>query len=560
MRFSILCSTAAAVLLANPVAGLGMRSDLAKKLQLNAELGLNSNLLLKDYQAFRTISTQAKVPVESVSLPIDHENPSLGTYQNRFWANDDYYRPGGPVFLYDAGETDAGSSSSHLVSNTSFFRAMMQEFNAIGIVWEHRYYGQSLPYPVTNNTTPEHLKYLTTRQALADIPSFARNFTRHGYPGIDLTPASTPWVMVGGSYPGIRAALARSEYPDTIYASFASSAPLQAQIDMSSYYTQVHRGMIANGAENCAKDIHAALQYIDEQLSHPKTAAALKQLFFGEGAENNSNEDFTAALGGIFGFFQTYGMEGGEGSLRDFCDHLATNSTTGLSAGPNGLAPLVGNKYLAERWAAWPVFVELVNLNFYTNCRGLDSSAALSCELNNPPTTPSAIAWTWQYCSEWGFYQSSNTGVHSLLSKYQTLEFQQLQCNRLFPEALQSGILPPEPQAVAHNTEYGGWTIRPSNVFFTSGEFDPWRTLTLLSKEEWAPQGITVTSEIPQCGVRTAANTVFGYVGANEYHCFDFRADSAAGAEAREYFRRALKEWLPCFAKEKLKLKLGMAA
>ncbi|KAL4867623.1 hypothetical protein BDV12DRAFT_118107 [Aspergillus spectabilis] len=552
MRFNLALVTAAAALLANSVAGFGMRSDLAKKLQLSAELGLDPDLLIKDHQAFRTISKQAEIPAEYVSLPIDHENPSLGTYQNRFWANDAYYTPGGPVILYDAGETDAESSSSHLTSSTSFFRSMLQEFNAIGIVWEHRYYGASLPYPITNNTPPENFRYLTTRQALADLPVFAENFTRPSFPGLDLTPVSTPWVMVGGSYPGIRAALARSKYPDTIFASFASSAPIEAQIDMSSYYDQIYRGMVANGAGNCAKDIHAALQYIDEQLSHNKSAASIKQLFFGDGAEQNSNEDFTAALGGLFGYFQTDGMEGGEGSLGEFCRHLESDPTTGLTAGPKGVAPSRGNRYVAERWAAWPIFTAVVNFNMYTNCRGLDSSTAPSCELNKAPTEPDAIAWSWQYCSEWGFYQGINVGVHSLLSRYQTLAFQQVQCNRLFPEALKSGIIPPQPQASNLNKEFGGWTIRPSNAFFTAGEFDPWRTLTLLSTEGFAPQGITITSEIPECGVQTAANTVFGYVGPNEYHCFDFRVDSDAGGEARGLFRQALKEWLPCFGKHKL--------
>ncbi|KAL3474243.1 serine carboxypeptidase S28-domain-containing protein [Aspergillus californicus] len=530
---------ALAALFSGPVAGLGLlRSELTTKLQLYAELGLKVDTILQDRQDFHTIITQTEIAAETVEIPIDHDDPSVGTYQNRYWVNDAYYTPGGPVMLFDVGEVTAEGSSVHLTSSNSFFRRMLQELNAIGIVWEHRYYGESLPYPITNNTPAEHWKYLTTKQALADIPYFAENFTRPAHPFLDLSPKSTPWVMAGGSYPGIRAALARNEYPDTIFASWASSAPVQSQIDMSSYYDAIYRAMVAMGYSNCARDIHAALEYIDKQLAQEDTAASMKQLFFGPGAEHNSNEDFTAAIEGIFGYFQMYGMEGGDGSLGDFC-HWLESDTDILSRG--------GNRYYAERWASWPVFTKVVNYNMYTNCRGLDNSAPLSCDLNKAPTSADAIAWTWQYCSEWGFYQSNNVGVNSLLSRYQTQEFQQLECNRLFPEAVRSGILGPQPKSDSLNADFGGWSIRPSNVFFTSGEFDPWRTLTLFSIADFAPQGVRVTTEVPKCGVRT--DTVFGYVGANEYHCFDFQAQSEAGAEARRHFIRALKEWLPCFKK-----------
>jgi hypothetical protein len=583
MRFNPLISTAFVASLASFASGLGLRSDLAKSLQLAAELGLDSDLLLKDSQSFRTAVTQTNPPAEYVlvdsrflmtmctgsnalQLPIDHHNPAIGTFRNRYWVNDAYYVPGGPVVLYDVGEADGEPSVAHLRSNSSFLPPILQEFGAIGIVWEHRsvvstkvetrieidrnrYYGDSLPYPVNNNTLPEHLIYLTTRQALADIPAFAENFTRPGLQEYDLTPASTPWVMIGGSYPGARAAFARNEYPDTIFASFAASAPVQAQINMSIYYEQVYRSMVANGFRSCASNIHAALEYIDNQLSQNDTAASIKQLFFGPGAEKNSNEDFTHALAVIYGSFQAYGMDGPAGSLGEFCRYLESDPVTGQPAETEGLALRHGYKHLAERWAEWPIFTQLINVNYETNCKGLDKSVAPSCELNKPTTNPTAIAWTWQYCTEWGFYQSNNEGVHSLLSRYQTLEFQQVMCNRQFPEAVKNGLLPPQPRVDALNAEFGGWNIRPSNVYFSAGEFDPWRTLTLLSGEQFSLQ-LNVTSDVPRCGVRTGPDTVFGYVGANQVHCFDFQTGSETGEVSRGYFRQALKEWLPCFEKQ----------
>lgn len=47
----------------------------------------------------------------TIVMPIDHFNISdTRTFLNRYWMNDSYYKPGGPVFLYDGGE--AGLSAA----------------------------------------------------------------------------------------------------------------------------------------------------------------------------------------------------------------------------------------------------------------------------------------------------------------------------------------------------------------------------------------------------------------------------------------------------------------
>lgn len=390
--------------------------------------------------------------------------------------------------------------------------------------------------------------YLSNEQALADIPYFAQNFTLKGYADVDLTPSKTPWVMAGGSYSGMRSAFTRDKYPNTIFASWASSAPVEAKVDMSIYFEQVYAGMVSNGYSNCTKDIKAALEYIDAELSkNHSSAAAIKKLVFGEGAEKNSNGDFTAALVGLYGFFQAEGVGGGEGSLGDFCNYLETDPVTHMTAGPRGFAPYRGKEYVGRRLASWPAWAELANLNYNTNCGGLDDSLPLSCELNPKFTDVTNISWLWQVCTEWGFYQSNNFGPHSLLSEYQTLEYNQQLCTRQFPEAVKRGIIPKSPEVNRMNRETGGWTIRPSNVYWSGGQFDPWRTLSVLATEKFAPKGVAFSTEIPECNVATGQDSVFGYIMQNAEHCFDMRPGFAPGRISRGYFKQALKQWLPCF-------------
>jgi hypothetical protein len=99
--------------------------------------------------------------------------------------------------------------------------------NHIFIIQEHRYYGASTPFPINNSTPSSAFRYLTTEQALADVSIFAWRFNMTSLPLANLTPGGTPWIFIGGSYSGIRAALMRNLYPETIHASWASSAPIQ---------------------------------------------------------------------------------------------------------------------------------------------------------------------------------------------------------------------------------------------------------------------------------------------------------------------------------------------
>jgi hypothetical protein len=128
---------------------------------------------------------------------------------------------------------------------------LARQYHGIGILWEHRYYGKSLPFAAvrvsgvpdtpfhwthaqelnqTGNWTAEQWSFLTVTQALEDVVFFASNFTPSASAGVALAfpealhAANTPWVFVGGSYPGVRAALLRVRNPGTIFASWASSA------------------------------------------------------------------------------------------------------------------------------------------------------------------------------------------------------------------------------------------------------------------------------------------------------------------------------------------------
>lgn len=76
-----------------------------------------------------------------------------------------------------------------------------------------------------SDLSTDNLRFLSSRQALADLAHFrtviaeARGLT------------DEKWVAFGGSYPGSLAAWFRLKYPQLVYTSVATSAPVHATVN-----------------------------------------------------------------------------------------------------------------------------------------------------------------------------------------------------------------------------------------------------------------------------------------------------------------------------------------
>lgn len=116
---------------------------------------------------------------------LDHTNPSLGTFKQRYFFSAQYYGgQGSPIILATPGEQSIDGFQPELNGPTLQY-AMMQVFGAAGIILERqylpqgyiylspaercvldRYWGQSSPY---TNLTTQNLRYLTVTQAISDL-------------------------------------------------------------------------------------------------------------------------------------------------------------------------------------------------------------------------------------------------------------------------------------------------------------------------------------------------------------------------------------------------------
>ena len=160
---------------------------------------------------------------------IDHNNPSLGTFKQRFWHTSQYYEAGGPIVLFTPGEDNAERKSQSLMklcflpcsrlscsnlwlittptqieytfflTNETINGQIAQQQSGATIVLEHRYYGLSNPF---NNLSTASLQFHTIQQAIDDLVYFANNVKLPQPDGGDVTPDKAPWVLIGGSYGG----------------------------------------------------------------------------------------------------------------------------------------------------------------------------------------------------------------------------------------------------------------------------------------------------------------------------------------------------------------------
>lgn len=307
----------------------------------------------------------------------------------------------------------------------------------------------------------------------------------------------------------------RVRNPGTFFATWASSAPTQAAIDMWTYYAQAERSM----TRNCSADYTAVTRWVDSTLTNG-TRDEIQQLkidlytavLSGPGgmipkkvneaeAVQLTNVDVANYLQLPLSFYQYYGFEA---SVQPFCDIVETRNRTHVRTTDNGgtepalslESGLAASHGIQAAWKAFLVGIAEIDYD--------------SIPYSDDPVQD--YSWAWQYCSEYGYFQRGNPdNPHTIESSFISLKYFQDNCNLIFPEAL-----PPHPN-VSEPNKYGGWHIKPSNTMFTSGEYDPWRALSPASIEVGSPNR-TTTQKIPSCNVAPPNDTIFGLIYRDMVH------------------------------------------
>lgn len=106
----------------------------------------------------------------------------------------------------------------------------------------------------------------------------------------------------------------------------------------------------------------------------------------------------------------------------------------------------------------------------------------------------SGRCWTYQYCTEYGFWQVPSE-IHPMRSELLRTQFWPDMCERTFKGLNMNN----RPKAWETKADQGGWNIAGTNTFFTNGDEDPWKWATKTeSVPEW--NQVAVTADCDNCG------------------------------------------------------------
>ncbi|KAB5523874.1 serine carboxypeptidase S28-domain-containing protein [Coniochaeta sp. 2T2.1] len=398
---------------------------------------------------------------------LDHKDPGKGTFNQRYWWDATHYKgPGSPIFLFNVGEQPADKYVGYLEEGTISGK-YAEVFEGAVIVVEHRYWGESIPF---EELTTETLQYLDLPQSIHDMTYFARNValdfdSTNG----DANAPNSPWVLIGGSYPGALAAWTSVIDPGTFWAYHASSAVVEAIYDFHPYFDAVERAI----PRNCSADLKAVVSYIDSTFAagNEDDIHDLKAMF--GLAQLDHADDFAERI-----TIPLWSWQSDDDKVFDFCDYIETASYTGRKSRPKTGG--VGLETALLGYAAW------VNATSGKTCKKGDCSTySKSTIWDDPSDLTTDRQWSWMLChmpfAWWQVGPPANDKKHVVSSLLRPEHFQR-QCGLMFPKTNGFEVGSVRGWTAEHlNMWTGGWNASFERVMFLQGEYDPWIEATVSS-------------------------------------------------------------------------------
>lgn len=151
----------------------------------------NKGMKVGPIQGFKTADTSGFNGWGTFDQLLDHSNPSLGTFKQRFWYGTEYWKgPGSPIYLVNPGEQAADGFNVTYTSQQRLTGRFAKETGGAVVVVEHRYWGQSSPFA---NLTVKNLQYHTLKNAIHDMTYFANNWIAPFDKNGTSTAKHSPW-------------------------------------------------------------------------------------------------------------------------------------------------------------------------------------------------------------------------------------------------------------------------------------------------------------------------------------------------------------------------------
>lgn len=470
---------------------------------------------------------------------LDHfDSTSAATYQQRYFASYRYHShsTGRVVAFLCVGGEGPGFDRSVLVDSVHCSGDMLELAKTLAgkfgvnvhlYALEHRYYGASYPKFAGGNATSsspvttEHLRYLSSRQALEDLAHFVHVINSEAAAG----DGDVQWVTFGGSYPGFLAAMARFKYPHLIYAAVSSSAPLQLEVDFPGYKERQGYDLAyekVGGSAECLRIVRTGheqavslLETIPDSttnstingpvelakkfnLCHPETALSARrnqELLLGDGlidipAQNNDPSCTGSDMCNIGGLCEFVTKEyqrlirvqqelrsrndGWAGDLPAYVELEVLAKVALKQAGAAADARSLKATATVEKQPA---------LSDGGDCLTVDFQAVLESCSSTDVEAFGWRSWLWQTCTEVGFYQTCTSDRCPFAQHYHQVDMDLEICHHAYNISTREVY----DNVQATLDHYGGLDIvntdAATRILSINGDVDPWSVLGLQEGE-----------------------------------------------------------------------------
>lgn len=286
-----------------------------------------AGLLPEGPVAGSTNTTEGFGKLEYFDQLIDHSNPSLGTFKQRYWWNIDHYGgPNSPIVLESPGESAVATDGDlYRMTNRTLPGLLAQDNQGAFIRIEHRYFGPSTPFNGVRDT--ETLQHLTLDNSVQDLVYFAHNvvFPFDKTNGKATKPDQAPWLLSGCSYSGALSAWTNALAPGTFWAYEAGSAVVEALEQFSDYFVPIRNSM----PKNCTADVQKVIAYTDKVLLRGTESEkkALKTKF---SVANYTDSHFSKYISDWLSVAQSQQVMYKTNPLHTVCDFVEVSSAPAI--------------------------------------------------------------------------------------------------------------------------------------------------------------------------------------------------------------------------------------
>lgn len=443
--------------------------------------------LLKEKNNTHEVNDAFTISTAWIKQPLDHfDEKENRTWKMRYFKSLDLWKSGGPLYIYLNGEWEG----TEAVFSSGLLHELTKETSGAIYATEHRYYGNSRPFKELNT---KNLAYLSSRQALADVAILIKEIRKSS------RYTSSKVVAVGGSYAGNLAAWMRFLYPELVDAAIASSAPLLVKKDFYEYLESVSDGFEHYGTSGCYNAIRNMFRRYEQFFQTNAGIDKLKQeeeiCNITDMSKPENKQIFFSDKVIQFMYEVQYGNPD---SIKVFCEDMRFPRKVRQSA-------------KEDEFSLWSKTKNCFNYDFDNMIESMKQVDWVT-------------AWTYQTCTEFGYFPSSSSKKHPFTNNIPIELFYDV-CSKMYgsefdEKRVDKGIR-------TTNEIYGSFKSNISYVVFLNGELDPWARLGIVEDiSYYAPAKV-----IPRSS-----------------HCSDLFSDSMKDSEelkeAKTYVKYLLKEWI----------------